>query len=277
MIGFPELRRKAREWKIPEQTIEKDYVLGWVLKGIFSDEILRESLVLKGGTALRKTYFPGYRFSEDLDFTDAKNLDLELLKERLNIFTSVITEESGIKFETIKVEKTRDKLGEEAYDVRVYFIGPRRQRVDPPRIKLDITYYEELMLPSKKRILFHPYSDEKNCIAEVEVYALEEILAEKMRALIQRTRPRDLYDAWFLLKFHSDSFKREKLTDLFLKKCTYKKIEYKSIKNFGFEDRKQDFINAWRTSLQNQLRSLPDVETVINEIKSLLDFLFLVQ
>jgi len=277
MIGFPELRRKARKWKIPEQTIEKDYILGWVLKGIFSDEILRESLVLKGGTALRKTYFPRYRFSEDLDFTGTKNLDLELLKERLNIFTSVITEESGIKFETIKVEKTRDTLSEEAYDVRLYFIGPRRQRVDPPRIKLDITYYEELILPSKKRILFHPYSDEKNCIAEVEVYTLEEILAEKMRALIQRTRSRDLYDVWFLLKFHSDSFKREKLTDLFLKKCAYKKIEYKSIKNFGFEDRKQDFINAWRTSLQNQLRSLPDVETVINEIKSLLESLFLVQ
>ena len=277
MIEFSELRRKAREWKIPEQTIEKDYVLGWVLKGIFSDELLRESLVLKGGTALRKTYFPEYRFSEDLDFTGTKNLDLELLKERLNVFTSVITEQSGIEFETIKVEKTRDKLGEEAYDVRLYFIGPRRQRVDPPRIKLDISYYEELMLPSEKRILFHPYSDEKDCIAEVEVYTLGEILAEKMRALIQRTRPRDLYDVWFLLKFHSDSFKREKLTDLFLKKCAYKKVEYKSIKKFGFEDRKQDFINTWRTSLQNQLRSPPDGETVINEIKSLLDSLFLVQ
>ena len=277
MIEFSELRRKAREWKIPEQTIEKDYVLGWVLKGIFSDELLRESLVLKGGTALRKTYFPEYRFSEDLDFTGTKNLDLELLKERLNVFTSVITEQSGIEFETIKVEKTRDKLGEEAYDVRLYFIGPRRQRVDPPRIKLDISYYEELMLPSEKRILFHPYSDEKDCIAEVEVYTLGEILAEKMRALIQRTRPRDLYDVWFLLKFHSDSFKREKLTDLFLKKCAYKKVEYKSIKKFGFEDRKQDFINTWRTSLQNQLRSPPDGETVINEIKSLLDSLFLAQ
>lgn len=275
MIDFAELRRKSRKWKIPEQAIEKDYVLGWVLKGMFDDEILRDSLVLKGATALRKTYFSEYRFSEDLDFTGIKNLGLKLLKERLDFFTPIITGKSGIEFETIRIEKTRDVSGEEAYDIRLYFVGPRRQRTTPMRVKLDITYYEKVMLPHEKRILFHPYSDAEDCITEVNVYALEEILAEKLRAIIQRTRARDLYDVWFLLKFHINSFKREELTALFLRKCAYKKIRYKSIRDFGFKGRKEDFVNAWRTSLQNQLRDLPDAEVVITETKSLLESLFI--
>lgn len=275
MIGFGELRRKSRKWRVPEQAVEKDYVLGWVLKGISQDDILKDSFVLKGATALRKMYFPEYRFSEDLDFTGIKTLDFNLLKERLDSSASAITEESGIEFETIKVEKTRDVFGEEAYDARLYFVGPRRQRATPMRVKLDITYYEKVMLPYEERVLFHPYSDAEECKTEVNVYALEEILAEKMRTLIQRTRPRDLYDVWFLLRFHSSSFEREKSAAVFLRKCAYKKVTYESIRDFRFKDRKADFIDAWRTSLQNQMRDLPDAETVIPEIESLLESLYI--
>jgi Nucleotidyl transferase AbiEii toxin, Type IV TA system len=49
--------------------VEKDYVLGWILAGIYGHEELAESWVFKGGTCLKKCYFETYRFSEDLDFT----------------------------------------------------------------------------------------------------------------------------------------------------------------------------------------------------------------
>jgi len=54
---------------IRDTQIEKDYVIGWVLNGISNNEYLRERLIFKGGTALRKIYFHDYRLSEDLDFT----------------------------------------------------------------------------------------------------------------------------------------------------------------------------------------------------------------
>jgi predicted nucleotidyltransferase component of viral defense system len=44
--------------------------------------------------------------------------------------------------------------------------------------------------------IIHPYSD--NLQVDIKVYAIEEILAEKIRSFFQRTRPRDLYDVWFL-------------------------------------------------------------------------------
>lgn len=49
--------------------MEKDYVLGWLLRGIGSDPALRAHWVFKGGTCLKKCFVETDRFSEDLDFT----------------------------------------------------------------------------------------------------------------------------------------------------------------------------------------------------------------
>ena len=54
--------------RIPEAVIERDYVLAWFLTGL-AGHALRDALAFKEGTALRRCWFEGYRFSEDLDFT----------------------------------------------------------------------------------------------------------------------------------------------------------------------------------------------------------------
>lgn len=62
--------------RIPEAVIERDYVLAWFLT-VLGDHPLRELLAFKGGTALRRCWFNGYRFSEDMDFTLTKPVALE--------------------------------------------------------------------------------------------------------------------------------------------------------------------------------------------------------
>jgi predicted nucleotidyltransferase component of viral defense system len=52
--------------RIPENVLERDYCIAWFLIGL-SRSPLREKIVFKGGTALRRCYFSEYRFSEDLD------------------------------------------------------------------------------------------------------------------------------------------------------------------------------------------------------------------
>jgi predicted nucleotidyltransferase component of viral defense system len=59
----------ARAAGKPQFVLERDYALSYLLAGIATVPELGASLVFKGGTCLRKAYFPGYRFSEDLDFT----------------------------------------------------------------------------------------------------------------------------------------------------------------------------------------------------------------
>ncbi len=54
---------------VPWEVIERDYLLSWILAGITCVDALRDSLVFKEGTALKKCYFSDYRLSEDLDFS----------------------------------------------------------------------------------------------------------------------------------------------------------------------------------------------------------------
>ena len=63
------LREVAAHQNVDWNAVERDYTISWVLAGIHQIPDLRDTLVFKGGTALRKCYFGDYRFSEDLDFS----------------------------------------------------------------------------------------------------------------------------------------------------------------------------------------------------------------
>ena len=77
MILQKEIVQKAQEWKVPPNTVDKDYVLGHFLSVVVAH--YKDELVFKGGTCLRKCYIGNYRFSEDLDFTALnKNFVLDL-------------------------------------------------------------------------------------------------------------------------------------------------------------------------------------------------------
>src|ERR1700730_7458147 len=71
MILVQEITSFAMDLQLLPTTIEKDYVLSWVLYGISQNQQLSEWF-FKGGTCLKKCYFETYRFSEDLDFTVPK-------------------------------------------------------------------------------------------------------------------------------------------------------------------------------------------------------------
>jgi uncharacterized protein len=63
-----ELRKLSDKHKIYMGTLEKDYAITNLLSIITHFPQLN-SLVFKGGTAMKKIYFEQFRFSEDLDFT----------------------------------------------------------------------------------------------------------------------------------------------------------------------------------------------------------------
>ena len=63
------MQQAAKTGGVNEIVVERDYAQGYVLFGIAATPALRDSLVLKGGTALKKVHFGSYRFSEVLDFS----------------------------------------------------------------------------------------------------------------------------------------------------------------------------------------------------------------
>ena len=99
MIRDAEIRRSARSAGVEPRTVELDYVLGWALRGIAGHPHLARRLVFKGGTCLRKCYFPDYRFSEDLDFTATQWFGRDEFEEAAVEAFADAQKASGINFE----------------------------------------------------------------------------------------------------------------------------------------------------------------------------------
>ncbi|MCU0487038.1 MAG: nucleotidyl transferase AbiEii/AbiGii toxin family protein [Anaerolineales bacterium] len=80
MITEAEIRRLAAVARVDPMVLDLDYSLGWFLAGLASIPEVANRLIFKGGTCLRKCYFDGYRFSEDLDFTAVTFTQPDLLQ-----------------------------------------------------------------------------------------------------------------------------------------------------------------------------------------------------
>lgn len=82
MIDKNEIDQKSDELGVHPSNVQRDYVFGWLLAGLFQDNNpLRDRLILKGGSAFRKAYFVNTRFSNDLDFSTQEALSEQSLRE----------------------------------------------------------------------------------------------------------------------------------------------------------------------------------------------------
>ena len=106
-------RKIAR--RVPEDVIERDYVLAWLLTQIPTNSLLSQALAFKGGTALRRMHFGEYRFSEDLDFTLTKEVPLEDLFKALKEVFEVLTRVSGIRVTLDENDVTRQARNDTFY------------------------------------------------------------------------------------------------------------------------------------------------------------------
>jgi CRISPR-associated Csx11 family protein len=250
MITQIEIKEKSRENGVPVSTIERDYAQNWLLKLLSSFP----SIALKGGTGIKKVYIGNYRFSDDLDFSLLEEENKENLEFLIKESVKKAKEESGINFsDDISIDEN-----DNGFEMDVYFQIMQRGE-SRTRIKIDITKFknEEILLPLYTRKIIHPYSDDLN--AEIKVYSLDEIVAEKVRSLFQRTRPRDLYDVWFLW----NNIDRRRTLNILHQKFKLKNVEV-DIKDLDM--RKDDFKYAWENSLKHQLKALPDFNNVFSVV-----------
>ncbi len=63
------IQEAAKHSLVNQLVVERDYAQSYVLSRHFGPGPSPQTLVFKGGTALKKIYFEGYRFSEVLDFS----------------------------------------------------------------------------------------------------------------------------------------------------------------------------------------------------------------
>jgi len=197
MIERNEVFKIAKNLNLRPDTVEKDYVLGWMLYGI-SEHPVAKTWAFKGGTSLKKCFFETFRFSEDLDFTIKENthLDADFLLDTFYSIAESLSETVGIEFFpdrfTFKIIDKGD--GKFSAQGKIHYNGPLRRKQGAATIKLDLTTDEIIVLNTVRRKVEHTYPDEPARGIHANCYAFEEVVAEKIRALAQRIRPRDLYD-----------------------------------------------------------------------------------
>lgn len=199
MIGRPEIEAKSAELGVNIADVERDYVFGWLLSAIYAPTNgLGSQLVLKGGNGLRKAYFPYSRYSADLDFSSQTHVDTDHVGRELNKACEVINSAAGVNFVTERTlvrEKKSSDAEQKIYEARLYFKdfygNPNTITI---KVKLDISELDRIYLPIQQRNLLHLYSDADKCVGVVRCLKLEEMLAAKLKCLIQRRMSSDLYD-----------------------------------------------------------------------------------
>lgn len=205
MIDRDEIEEKSQEFEIHASNLQRDYIFGWVLAGIYGASKLADHLILKGGSCLRKAYFENTRFSRDLDFSVETELSEDFLKAEFNTVCDFVHTQTGVKFYNEKNRvgpKRRVDSSKKVYEARLYFndfYGIESSIIIS--IRLDITQFDRIYLPVQNRFIIHPYSDRDDWHSRITCVKLEEILASKLKCLLQRRHSCDLYDYVFWLMF----------------------------------------------------------------------------
>jgi predicted nucleotidyltransferase component of viral defense system len=275
MISKEELMSVADETGLTPHVVEKDYVLGWLLAAINTNETLSPVWVFKGGTCLKKCYFETYRFSEDLDFTlkDEAHLDEEFLLEQFAAISEWIYDHAGIVIpsDRQKFDVYDNPRGSQSCEGRVYyesyFVSGKKHL---PKIKVDLTADEVLVLPSARQNVFHTYSDLPEDGIHVDCYDYPEVFGEKVRALGERGRPRDLYDVINL--YRNDHLPAPAIIrDVLDQKCAYKGIERPTVGSL--QEYRPALEQNWEPMLSHQLPALPDLDVYWDTLGEFFDWL----
>ena len=259
MIPRSEISKAAAEKGLRETQLEKDYVIGWILYGISGNQKLMDEIAFKGGTALRKFYIKDYRLSEDLDFTYLKGkLDTLQIKTEFEKVIVWVHNQSRISLE-IRDEKINTKGN---FSFAIGYAGPLGGDNKNKSIKVDISDNEIICDDITRPLSQNEYSDLTE-VYSIGCYSIGEIIAEKLRSLMQRTVPRDLYDIWYLLEVEKNDIENSVFN--FKEKAEFKKLDpLNFLKTIA--EKEAAYKSLWEKNLTQQFNAFPDFDTVWREI-----------
>ena len=161
--------------------IEQDLIISRALVEIFSDPMLRDALRFRGGTALNKLHFPApLRYSEDIDLVRTSHGPIGAVLDQLRVVL-----ESWLGLAQFKQSLVAPKL---RFRVEAEHGGA------PIRLKIEINTREVDAFDAPTELPLDVANPWFVGRADIATFSREEMLATKLRALLQRDRGRDLYD-----------------------------------------------------------------------------------
>jgi len=203
MITQEEIKKISTRYQIAPEMVVREYCQHNILDSFYSKQG-SQKILFKGGTALR-FIFKSPRFSEDLDFTGIHNIQYFEIE---NILTAVLNDINNWGFD-IDLQEAKKTTG--GYLAKINFSILDFKFI----IKIEISFRQshkktEYQLSSIKNDYIHTYN--------IMHLPVEEIVEGKLAALMARSKPRDWYDLYYLLKNNYLNVKQKKLLSDILKK-----------------------------------------------------------
>jgi predicted nucleotidyltransferase component of viral defense system len=251
--------------RIPESVLERDYCIAWFLIGLARTP-LKNKIIFKGGTALRRCHFPEYRYSEDLDFTLLQPLSFDELQQELEAVYKEVKQSSNITFQFSRPDPTTHQ---NSYTFYLTYDGPLPTTSVLKEIKVDITIKEKVFYEPEELAVLKS-CDEFTDLPEGEkilVYSLYEIASEKTIALLDRARtePRDLYDLWYLTDQDGTVTLRDCL-DAIQAKLAHRGKELNDVRQ-EFHKKEARLKKTWATRLSAQMANLSEFDNAYRAVK----------
>lgn len=182
MITASFISELARKYQTTEQNIRREYCQHLFLS-YFYQQPSAGKICFKGGTALRLV-FGSPRFSEDLDF----DFNIPAIKELEQVLVEVVTEinREGGQTEILEAKKTTG-----GYLAQINFL------VNGEKLLVELNFSAR-----KTKLAGEIVTVTSDFVPGYQVVILqtEELVAEKLAALLARQKPRDFYDFYFLLR-----------------------------------------------------------------------------
>ena len=275
-----------RETGIPHDSVLKDHALSYLLAGIASVPELRAYVVFKGGTALRKCYFDGYRYSEDLDFSTREQNSwtsedfLPLLRHGCRIAEDLTSDFGAYSF----TPRAAPHLAEHPHDQLDFRVDVAFPTGAHHALKVEVTQQEPIVLPLLERPILHPF-DGEHLAATVPVYSLDEIVVEKLRALLQvraalqlrswTNRARELFDLHTLQRDPASSVNWAHLLEPLRVKAAARGVTFTRPDDFLSPKVLAAYREQWNDRLENLVPgSLPTFEEAEATLREILTIVF---
>jgi hypothetical protein len=178
-------------------------------------------------------------------------------------------------------EKLPHAHGQIAFTVRARLPWHREPHVN---VMVEMTQNEQVLAEPKLMPLIYDYDNAFPY--KIWSYSLEEIVCEKLRAILQnvkklhevgwtRSRARDYYDLWRILSSYKESLNREELLEILPRKCAHKSVSWRTPEDFFNEDYLRGIRSSWEKWLAPLVSELPPYEDVLENLNVLLDELLL--
>jgi len=240
--------QKNAPWRSNAQ-VEQDLIIERALIELFSDELIKQSLAFRGGTALHKIFLPPQvRYSEDIDLVQIKAGEIGAILTRIRKILGFLDK--------------KPRFNRSIHNNTLVFrFNSEIEPIQPLKLKVEINCREHFSILGWTSVNHGIESSYFSGEAKIVSYKLEELLGTKLRALYQRRKGRDLFDLSYALKMI-------KLNSEDILSCYHKYMEFsdgktKTAKEFimNMDEKIQD--DVFLGDMKALLR--PEVEFNINE------------